>query len=223
MYGVVRVLSWNLFHGRARPPARRSLQREFADALAGWAWDVALLQEVPPWWPAALAAEFDVALTSRNALLPVRRFLAERRPDVMRSGGGSSNAILVREGSIAVRARRRLRLWPERRVVHAVRLEPSGVWVANLHAQVHSDARAQADVSLAAATVSRWAGSAPVVFGGDFNLRRLEVPGFAHAGGNFVDHVFARGLAVEGAASVLDHGRLSDHAPVLVRLRRHPG
>ena len=220
----MRVLTWNLFHGRARPPAGRSLQREFAEALAGWEWDVALLQEVPPWWPASLAEEFDVVLTSRNWLLPARRWLAERWPDVMRSGGGSSNAILVRDGQrVVARARRRLRLRPERRMLHAVRLEPAGVWVANLHAQVHSGARAQADTALAAETVARWAGSAPVVFGGDFNLRRVEVPGFVHAGGHFVDHVFARGLAVEGTASVLDRGSLSDHAPVLARLRRHPG
>ena len=26
--------------------------REFTAALDGWDWDVALLQEVPPWWPA---------------------------------------------------------------------------------------------------------------------------------------------------------------------------
>src|SRR5919107_380113 len=139
----MRVLTWNLFHGRAVPPAGRSLEADFAAALAGWDWDVALLQEVPPWWPARLATSYDVALTSRNALLPVRRALAQRWPDVMKSGGGSGNAILLRGGErIAVRARRRLRLRPERRVMHAVRLEPSGLWVANLHAQVHSRPRA---------------------------------------------------------------------------------
>src|SRR5688572_13501753 len=50
----LRVLTWNLFHGRARPPAGRPLLNEFARALAGWDWDVALLQEVPPWWPPLL-------------------------------------------------------------------------------------------------------------------------------------------------------------------------
>jgi endonuclease/exonuclease/phosphatase family metal-dependent hydrolase len=185
---------------------------------------VALLQEVPPWWPGRLGWECDVVLTSRNWGLPARRWLASRWPDVMRSGGGSSNAILVRDGSrISVRARRRLRLWPERRVVHGVCLEPSGVWVANLHAQVHSAERASADTALAASVASGWAGGAPVVLGGDFNLRRVSVPGFVHAGGHGVDHVFARGLDVEGAASVLDRGTLSDHAPVLARLTRHPG
>ena len=73
----MRVLTWNLFHGRAQPPAGRDLQREFAAALAGWDWDVALLQEVPPWWAPALAeacdAEQRTALTSRNALPALRR------------------------------------------------------------------------------------------------------------------------------------------------------
>src|SRR3954447_25343567 len=43
---------------------------EFASALAGWEWDVALLQEVPPWWPEPLAraagAQARWVLTSRN-------------------------------------------------------------------------------------------------------------------------------------------------------------
>src|SRR4051794_21294181 len=216
----MNVLTWNLFHGRAVPPAGRSLQREFAAALAGWEWDVALLQEVPPWWPAELAAEHDVALTSRNALLPVRRWHAERRPDLLRAGGGSANAILVRGGErIAGRARRRLRLWPERRVVHAVRLEPSRLWGANLHAQVHSAQRAQADTALAARTVLRWAGEGPAILGGDFNQRRPAAEGFAYLGGSYVDHVLARGLVADGRPVVLDRGPLSDHAPVLIGLR----
>jgi endonuclease/exonuclease/phosphatase family metal-dependent hydrolase len=223
------VLTWNLFHGRAVPPAGRSLQREFAAALAGWEWDVALLQECPPWWPEALAvaaaAEYDVALTSRNCLLPARRWAAERWPDLMRSGGGSSNAILVRGGErIAARARRRLRLWPERRVVHAVRLEPSGVWVANLHAQVHSQARAEADLALAARSALGWAGpEAPVVLGGDLNQRHPSAEGFAVAGGHGVDHVLVRGLEAEGRVQTPERGPLSDHAPVSIAVRRHPG
>ena len=77
--GAVRVLTWNLFHGRAVPPAGRELFDEFATALAGWEWDVALLQEVPPWWPACSlgarlrcggAARVDLA---EPRLLPARR------------------------------------------------------------------------------------------------------------------------------------------------------
>jgi endonuclease/exonuclease/phosphatase family metal-dependent hydrolase len=69
----MRVLAWNLFHGRSLPPAGRALAAEFAMRLDGWEWDVALLQEVPPWWPPQLArlteAEQRTALTSRNAAL----------------------------------------------------------------------------------------------------------------------------------------------------------
>ena len=81
----MRVLTWNLLHGRSVPPAGRDLFDEFADALAGWEWDVALLQEVPPWWPPALGVRLDaderLVLTSRNALLPARRAVATRWPD----------------------------------------------------------------------------------------------------------------------------------------------
>jgi len=66
---ALRVLTWNLFHGRAVPPRDEDLCAVFAARLAGWAWDVALLQEVPPWWPPALAAaagaQWRAALTSR--------------------------------------------------------------------------------------------------------------------------------------------------------------
>src|SRR5947208_2826130 len=52
---VLSLLTWNLFHGRAVPPAGRELLREFTAALDSCEWDAALLQEVPPWWPEALA------------------------------------------------------------------------------------------------------------------------------------------------------------------------
>ena len=55
----LRVLTWNLMHGRAVPGAGRDLQAEFCDALGGWEWDVALLQEVPPWWPRTLAQRLE--------------------------------------------------------------------------------------------------------------------------------------------------------------------
>src|SRR4051794_5706057 len=210
----MRVLTWNLFHGRSVPPAGRSLEGEFRAALAGWEWDVALLQEVPPWWPGMWPWAFDRALTSRNFGLPVRRWLADRWPDVVKSSGGGSNAILVRSGEIDARWRLRLRWLPERRVAHGVRL--GDVWIVNLHAQVHSDARAYADIAKAAA---RWASSPHVVLGGDTNVRRPRADGFTVAGGHGVDHVLVRGFA-PARVSVLDRGTLSDHAPVLVDLTR---
>jgi endonuclease/exonuclease/phosphatase family metal-dependent hydrolase len=216
---ALRVLTWNLFHGRALPPRNEDLLDVFAARLAGWEWDVALLQEVPPWWPPALAAASGAserhALTSRNELLPLRRALARRWPELLKSNGGGANAILVR-GEIAAHARRRLCVWPERRVVHAVR-DGAGRWFANLHASTHPP-RARRDVALARETALGWAAGAPLVLGGDFNVRRPDVPGFVAAGGVHVDHVFARGLAPAGAVELLDRGELSDHPPLRVTL-----
>jgi endonuclease/exonuclease/phosphatase family metal-dependent hydrolase len=214
----VRVLTWNLKHGRAVPPAGRELFEEFAAALAGWEWDVALLQEVPPWWPSPLATRTGAAqrhvLTSRNALLAVRRGLATRWPDVIKSNGGGCDAILVRGArgrSIAEHRTRRLSLLPERRWVHAVLAD--GLWVANLHAE--ADVR---QARVAAQTVLRWAGEMPAVLGGDFNVRSPSLPGFTRAGGCGVDQVYVRGLHPVGDPTVLQRGRLSDHDPVLVTM-----
>ena len=69
-------------HGRSQPAAGREQLAEFTEALAAYAWDIALLQEVPPWWPqplgSALGAEHRSVLTSRNSLLGVRRAIAVR-------------------------------------------------------------------------------------------------------------------------------------------------
>jgi endonuclease/exonuclease/phosphatase family metal-dependent hydrolase len=228
--GRLSVLTWNLFHGRSLPPAGRALEKQFATALAGWEWDVALLQEVPPWWPPRLAratgAEQRTALTSRNAGLPFRRVLAERWPDLIRSNGGGCNAILARR-PIAEHRAVRLRLWPERRVAQLARLQ-DGIWVVNFHGS--------ARVGLARAELERlWeltsgrAGPAPVVLGGDLNLRepRVEDHLAVHAARRDVDHVFARGFERAAEARRLDRraalstGRrveLSDHVPLAVEL-----
>nr|WP_246345853.1 endonuclease/exonuclease/phosphatase family protein [Conexibacter arvalis] len=218
----MRVLTWNLFHGRALPPRNRDLMHEFSECLRTWEWEVALLQEVPPWWPSVLAVACDArqstALTSRNQLLPLRRALARRWPELVKSGGGGANAILLRDGAITATARRRLALCPERRVVHAVR-DDRGRWFANLHATVHDDPQARREIATARAATLRWAAGAPLVLGGDFNVRDPSLPGFVHAGGQKVDHVFATGgLAPVAPRELLDRGDLSDHAPVRVTL-----
>ena len=217
----MRVLTWNLFHGRAAPGAGRDLRREFEQALAGWEWDVALLQEVPPWWPPALAAacdaEYRTALTSRNLGLALRRLVAERRPDVIKSNGGGANAILVRAGAGAIGEHRSLvlRLRPERRVCHAVALA-GGTWCANLHAQVHSPERARADIERSAAATLAWAAGAPALLGGDFNVRAPRAPGFEPLGGHGVDHALGHRLVAAGPPELPERGALSDHAPVIV-------
>jgi endonuclease/exonuclease/phosphatase family metal-dependent hydrolase len=214
---ALRVLTWNLLHGRSVPGAGRDLFDDFAGALAGWTWDVALLQEVPPWWPPALAGRLSAdqrfVLTSRNALLPVRRAIAVRWPDLIKSNGGGANAILARGDQIIEHRWRRLCVSPERRWVQAVRLRGAGLWVGNLHG-----GGPMRDAVRAAASVLRWAGEAPIVLGGDFNIKQLALVGFGYAGGHDVDHVFARGLDPAGPAEVLERGRLSDHAPVAVTI-----
>jgi len=217
----MRVLTWNLYHGRARPPAGRALLDEFAGALAAWRWDVALLQEVPPWWPPALAAACSAqerhVLTSRNLGLTLRRAISVRAPDLLKANGGGANAILVRGDVLAHRAAQ-LRRWPERRRCHGVRLT-DGTWMVNVHAQNLPSRLALADCERALAAALAWAGDAALVFGGDVNLARPPTfAGLRHVAGNHVDHLFASGLVPAGPSEVLERGRLSDHPPVAVEL-----
>jgi endonuclease/exonuclease/phosphatase family metal-dependent hydrolase len=224
----LRALTWNLMHGRSQPPAGRDLLDDFAAALAGWEWDVALLQEVPPWWPEALAARLGAGaqhasvLTSRNELLPLRRALAVRWPDAIKSGGGGANAMLVRGAELRIAEHRTLLLcrWPERRRLHCVRLVGGGreLWVGNLHATVHDDPAARRESEHARVAMVRWAAGAPLVLGGDFNVRGLALAGLVTAATHDVDYIFVAGLETVGEAKVLDRGTLSDHAPVAVGL-----
>jgi endonuclease/exonuclease/phosphatase family metal-dependent hydrolase len=212
----VRVLIWNVFHGRAVPAAGRPLLAEYATTIAGWRWDLALLQEVPPWWPPILAgaarAELRTVLTSRNSLLSVRRAIASRAPDLLKANGGGSNAILAR---VPVSGHRCVELtrWPERRVAHGVRLA-DGSWAANLHATLRPKGRSRADAACAAET---WADAERLVLGGDFNLKQVALPGLAVVATHNIDHVVARGWR-GGRVEVLDAGDLSDHRPVLADL-----
>jgi endonuclease/exonuclease/phosphatase family metal-dependent hydrolase len=216
----VRLLTWNLYHGRSRPPSGRSLEREFADALAGWEWDVALLQEVPPWFPpklaAAAAADQRMQLTSRNWLLPIRQAISVRNPDILKSNGGGCNAILVRGAPILEHRALRLRRAPEGRWVHGVRL-PDG-WVVNVHSHNHPEALAQSDTERAIAAAREWAAGAPLIFGGDVNLHRPSFPDLVHVAGNHVDHLFTDGRKAAAKAQVINRGVLSDHPPVAVTL-----
>ena len=246
----MRILTWNLFHGRSQPPAGRSLLDDFTERIAGWAWDVALLQEVPPWWPPILAAAADAeqrtALTSRNAMLPLRRAIAERWPDLIKSNGGGSNAVLAR-GAIAADRKLMLRRWPERRVAQLVRLE-SGFCIVNLHGSARVEL-ATAELGRLGAIAVAWAAGAPLVVGGDLNLREPDASaqGLVVAAGHSVDHVLVRGLERVGEPEFPDrhfdrgdtgtghaqrgdtqteraqladtHPELSDHRALIVALR----
>ena len=209
-------------HGRSVPPSGRDLFDEFAAALGGWEWDVALLQEVPPWWPAGfaarLAAEYRLALTARNGLPGLRRALARRRPDVIRSQGGGANAILARRDRIVSHHVQQLTRAPERRVAHGVLLG-CGLWVVNVHATAHDTPAAERDGRTAADAARQWARGDPLVLGGDFNLREPRWSGFTGVAGHDVDHVFVAGaLKARAGAEILERGTLSDHVPVAVDL-----
>jgi endonuclease/exonuclease/phosphatase family metal-dependent hydrolase len=225
----------------------RDLTAEFATLLAGAAWDVALLQECPPRFAAPLAracsAEGHRVLTSRNSLGPLRGLLARQNPDLMASGEGGSNLTLVRVpgrlGGIA--ERRELAIHegaPERRAMALTRTA-SGVCIANLHATNDAPELASADVLLAARTATEFAGSAPLLFGGDLNLRPAENPeAFERLRDDFglaaptaaraIDHLLVRRLDVRDEPTAWPPERrelpidgralrLSDHAPVEAR------
>ncbi len=260
------AISWNLFHGRDFPPdptlrtwrsrllrisernethvqVNRNLLPEFCRMLAGKEWDVALLQECPPryWEPLAKAcgAEAHGALTSRNSLSAVRTLAARANPDLIASGEGGSNLTLIRSGGIAERCELTIHQGkPERRAMAFTRTI-SGVCVANLHATNDRPELATEDVLRAAEAACEWAGRAPLIFGGDLNLRPAEDPAVfeelrerfdlvAPTAPRAIDHLLVRGLDVvtpphqwpperrelhEGNRAL----RLSDHAPVEAR------
>jgi endonuclease/exonuclease/phosphatase family metal-dependent hydrolase len=204
MSGHVRILSWNLYHGRDFPPDRslftwrsrwwrvterndthvqvnRPLREEFIRLLAGIEWDVALLQEAPPRWFRALGSSLEasgaLALTSRNFLPPLQRLLADWNPDLIASSEGGSNQVLVRGRIEAVR-RLMLTHRPERRRMLWLRLAlPQGrLCVANLHASAGLPNKAAVEVERAAERAVEWAEGEPLVLGGDFNLRPRRQP-----------------------------------------------
>lgn len=225
----------------------RELLDEFAAVLSGAAWDVALLQECPPRFAGPLAAACGAnahrVLTSRNTLAPLRQLAARLNPDLIASGEGGLNLTLVRAaGPLGpIVERRELAIHrgrPERRAMAFTRTA-GGLCVANLHATNDRPAMARDDVVRAAAAAVEWAAGAPLLFGGDLNLRPATDPGaFAELRDRFelaaptaphaIDHLLTRGLraveppaawpperrevpeAREGSLAI----RLSDHAPI---------
>jgi endonuclease/exonuclease/phosphatase family metal-dependent hydrolase len=209
--------------------------------LAREQWEVALLQEAPPRWFDALrerlGAQGDMVLTSRNWGSAIRDWIADRRPDLIKSNEGGSNQLLVREPWRVVRTDQlTLARWPERRRAMRVRIEQEGaaLTVVNLHASANRPDAAAREVRRAA----EWAGAGPLLFGGDLNLRPATQPaifdelreGFGLApvtGPDAIDHLLVRGLEVVEAPRRLPPERreldapggtrlrLSDHAPVL--------
>ena len=171
------------------------------------------------------------ALTSRNAGLTLRRALAERWPDLIKSNSGSCNAILARR-TIAEHRAVRLRIWPERRVAQLARLR-DGTCLVNFHGSARV-ALAEAELERLWEFALAWAGEAPLIVGGDLNLRSPRAPdsSIAHVARRDVDHLFVRGLELSNEANLLDRRVvlhedqpvvLSDHVPLVVSLREAQG
>jgi hypothetical protein len=244
----IQVISWNLFHGRDKAPdpglhtwrsrllkvtergesyaqVNRSLFADFATALAGIRWDVALLQESPPRWASALTealgAEAHLALTSRNWLPRLQGRFADFNPDLIASSEGGSNLTLVRGSAMgdnepAIAERRELVIHegrPERRTMAFTRLA-AGLCVANLHATNDRPDVAGPEVLRAADTAVEWAGAAPLLFGGDLNLRPALQPDVFEqlrerhsltppTAPKAIDHLLARGVEVVEAPAPL--------------------
>jgi endonuclease/exonuclease/phosphatase (EEP) superfamily protein YafD len=205
------------------PAGGRPLAGEFARTLAGRDWDVALLQEVPPWWPGPLGracgASGRMVLTSRNAGLLVRRALSARNPDLLAANGGGCNAMLVRGHAILQHRTLELTKKPERRTMHGIELAGGLGWIVNLHGSTHPFEQGQADQRLSHATALAWAGDGPLILGGDLNQTKPRHPGLTHVAGHHVDHVFARGWEAEAEAERIVTAPLSDHEGLAVDLR----
>jgi endonuclease/exonuclease/phosphatase family metal-dependent hydrolase len=237
---LLRITERNATHVQVN----RDLSREFAAVLERAEWDVALLQETPPRFAEVLAAACGAdshrVLTSRNGLGSVRALAARLNPDLIASGEGGSNLTLVRRaGSLGgIVERRGVEIhegFPERRAMAMTRTA-TGLCVANLHATNDHPELAAEDVLEAAAAADRWAGEAPLLFGGDLNLRPAQ-DGWvfeelasrhglrAPTDPDAIDHLLVRGMAIVSPAArwpaerrELDEGglrlRLSDHSGV---------
>jgi endonuclease/exonuclease/phosphatase family metal-dependent hydrolase len=213
----------------------------------------------------ACEAEAHGVLTSRNSFGKLRALAARLNPDLVASAEGGSNLTLVRNSfrcafpvqdtgkahrkrGLAIVERREATIHagrPERRAMALTRVAiadaaasdgPSELCAANLHATANRPDLAAEDVLRAAEAATEWAGDAPLIFGGDLNLRpRTEPAVFDELRDRFglaapiapdaIDHLLVRGLDTVGPLrlwppprrEVGEDGhalRLSDHAPV---------
>ncbi len=126
---------------------------------------------------------------------------------------------------------------PERRTMAFARLG-SGLCVTSLHASTHPP-RAEPELLLAAERATEWAGDAPLVLGGDFNVRPGKSDVYDEIERRFglrgitapdsIDHLLVRGVETTAPPrawapeerELEEDGlalRLSDHAPVELEL-----
>lgn len=145
----IRVVTWNLFHGRDGLPGlgatrastwlgrpvddgvhlhlNRKHTEHMARRLATWSPDLCALQEVPTGAIARIAeiADMEAVWTTTGPLIGPARLrdaLAERNPDLWRTHEGNANVILVgRRLTLIEGSRRSVRLNPIRRILAGAR------------------------------------------------------------------------------------------------------
>jgi endonuclease/exonuclease/phosphatase family metal-dependent hydrolase len=231
--------------GATHAQVNRPLLDEFSGWLADRPWELALLQEAPPRWLARLGrscrADGAIALTSRNLGSALRGAAADWNPDLLASNEGGSNQLLVRHPGRIVEVRRMtLARFPERRRMLFARIETTdgcSLCAANLHASAGRPEAASSELLSGAEAAIEWAGSLPLVFGGDFNVRPGKHPAVFEllatryglsppTGPNAIDHILARGMSPIQRPTKLRPEerevagpdglriRLSDHDPV---------
>jgi endonuclease/exonuclease/phosphatase family metal-dependent hydrolase len=226
------VRSWNVFHGNAHPPDRRSRLEAMVRLAAADRPDVLCLQEVPPWalpklgrW-SGMTARWVVTREQRLPG-PLAGFVTRLNNGFFRSAlAGQANALLLARRH-EPRAHRSLRIDESRReprYCHAVRLDT--FVVGNLHATpgVRDPRATTAEIVRAEAFVTEFAAGRPCVLAGDFNLHAehlVDLPGWSERGPG-IDHVLVRDFGASRLETWPEERRrqngrvLSDHAPVEV-------
>jgi len=224
------VRTWNLFHGNASPPLRRSYLREMVELACADRPDVLCLQEIPVWAIGRIGAwgrMREYSAVARRGLHTARLagWATRLHNGLLRSAiAGQANAILVGPGRDAedLGSERLTGRGHEQRVCQAIRLD-GRIVVANMHLssageeQRHELARARAFAE------SHARPGETVVLAGDLNVREPGLDDYS-APGPGIDHILVRGVAV-GPLVVWSEERrmqnglvLSDHPPVELRL-----
>jgi endonuclease/exonuclease/phosphatase family metal-dependent hydrolase len=222
------VRTWNLFHGRTKPPSGRAYLERMVRLVTEGDPDVVALQEVPVWalgrlesW-SGMEALGGVARPAR--LGAIGRRLTALAPDVFRSlFNGQANALLLGRTVRPLGRAETVEIKPrgvvERRVCQLVRVAAGerDLVLANLHATAHAPDVAQQELGRVAGIV---AGEDPAIVCGDFNVRATGLPGFSTPIRG-IDQIIVRGLRFERPPAPWPAERrrfegrlLSDHAPV---------
>jgi endonuclease/exonuclease/phosphatase family metal-dependent hydrolase len=239
--------------GPAYGHARRKLLEEMVGLFASDDPDIVMLQEVPVWAGDLLRRRTGMGVTLAHTYgahvpfvhvplpLAAGEWLGKALPDVVKTQfEGQAQAVLYGSELMLVSARRvqvnaRRHFRGEPRIAQLVRLRhrrTGGEFVVgNLHADAHDP---DPQIEAGSWALEQFARGAPMVFGGDLNvragspaLRRLNARGWEERPADVgVDHVFVRGLELEGPVTrwppkrrdlQLNGGRplrLSDHSPV---------